>query len=288
MITTRERLTRLFARVRGCAFGVGGMSLLLTTGCANNPMMQGQVTSLQQQTTQLAQRNQELQDRAAHLDKDNQELETLLAQTRQQSRVLEDQSSALRDQLAGATTQIAKMRGDNEAMARRAESLEQDARQRIIPASASSGAVRSSRVPPITIPGVEIRQDGDVVRVELPAGRMFEPDTARLTPQGTILIDQVGAELMRAYPEQMIGVEGHTDTDALAGQSRWQSNHQLSTARALAVYDQLSGPSRVPPTHLFVGGHGANHPIVSNGTLQGKERNRRVELVVYPDRAPQR
>lgn len=250
-------------------------------------MTQSQVTTLQQQTTQLAQRNQELQDRAAHLDKDNQELETLLAQTRQQSRVLEDQSSALRDQLATATTQITRLRGDADAMARRAESLEADARQRIIPASASS-AGRSSRVPPITIPGVEIRADGDVVRVELPAGRVFEPGTARLLPQGAVLIDQVGSELMRAYPEQMIGVEGHTDADALPGNSRWQSNHQLSTARALAVYDQLSGAGRVPPTHMFVGGHGSNHPIVSNGTMDGKERNRRVELVVYPDRAPPR
>jgi outer membrane protein OmpA-like peptidoglycan-associated protein len=37
---------------------------------------------------------------------------------------------------------------------------------------------------------------------------------------------------------------------------------------------------------LFVVGHGANHPAVSNGTSAGKERNRRVELVVYPDRMP--
>jgi chemotaxis protein MotB len=127
-----------------------------------------------------------------------------------------------------------------------------------------------------------------VVRVELPAGRIFEPGTARLLPQAGILIDQVAGELMRAYPQQMIGIEGHTDTDPLPSNRGWLSNHQISTARALAVYDQLTGSAHVPPTHLFVGGHGANHPVVSNGTMEGKERNRRVELVVYPDRAPPR
>jgi outer membrane protein OmpA-like peptidoglycan-associated protein len=35
---------------------------------------------------------------------------------------------------------------------------------------------------------------------------------------------------------------------------------------------------------LFVVGHGSNHPIVSNGSPEGKQRNRRVELVVYPER----
>ena len=34
---------------------------------------------------------------------------------------------------------------------------------------------------------------------------------------------------------------------------------------------------------LFVGGFGSNHPVVSNATPAGKDRNRRVELVVYPE-----
>ena len=36
---------------------------------------------------------------------------------------------------------------------------------------------------------------------------------------------------------------------------------------------------------LFLVAHGANHPLVSNATSVGRARNRRVELVVYPDRA---
>jgi chemotaxis protein MotB len=140
------------------------------------------------------------------------------------------------------------------------------------------------RAPVIQIPGVETRIDGDVVRIELPGNRMFEHGGARMLPEAAPLLDQVAAEVMRAYPDQIIGVEGHTDSDPVAVGSKWQSNHQLSIGRAMAVYDYLAGRARIPPSHLFVVGHGANHPVVSNGTLEGKQRNRRVELVVYPDR----
>ena len=91
------------------------------------------------------------------------------------------------------------------------------------------------------------------------------------------------AELLATYPEQIIGVEGHTDSDPITGR-QWRNNHQLSVARAMAVYDVLLGRSRLQAGQLFIVGHGANHPIASNATLEGKRRNRRVELVVYPEK----
>ena len=50
----------------------------------------------------------------------------------------------------------------------------------------------------------------------------------------------------------------------------------------MTVYDVLVGRTRLQGNQLFIVGHGANHPIVSNATLEGKRRNRRVELVVIP------
>jgi outer membrane protein OmpA-like peptidoglycan-associated protein len=43
--------------------------------------------------------------------------------------------------------------------------------------------------------------------------------------------------------------------------------------------------SQINPAQLFLAGHGPNHPVVSNATPAGKDRNRRVELVIYPERA---
>ena len=102
-------------------------------------------------------------------------------------------------------------------------------------------------------------------------------------PGGESLAD-VAQRIMQTYRDQMIGIEGHTDSDpAVPGLGL--SNAQLSNTQAMAVQAYLVTQARVPETHLFVAGHGGNHPVVSNATPAGKQRNRRVELVVYPEKA---
>jgi flagellar motor protein MotB len=260
---------------------------MLAAGCVNNPYtLQGQLQGSQQQQATLAQRNQELQARATTLDRDNQELEALLAQSKQQSRILEDQLTAMREQLGSVTSQLAKSRLDGETTARKAETLAASVKRRAGATITPNNSLQA-QLPALSIPGVEVRADGDVIRIELPGGRLFEPGGARLNPNGVTLIDQVAAEIQRSYPNQMIGVEGHTDTDPITN-GKWANNHQLSIGRAMAVYDQLLTRSRIPPNRLFIVGHGSNHPVVANATPEGKERNRRVELVIYPDRVAAR
>ena len=145
-----------------------------------------------------------------------------------------------------------------------------------------NSSLRNS-LPPIKIQGVEVRQDGEVVRIELPGNRLFEPGGARILPDGLRLIDDVSRQIAQTYPNQMIGIEGHTSNDPIAA-GRWSGQHQLSVAMAMAVSDQISGRGVVPAKQLFLAGHGANHPVASNATQAGKDRNHRVELVVYPEK----
>ena len=257
--------------------------LAATFGCAQNPQLtQGQLQSLQQQQFAITQQNQELQTRATTLDRDNQELAALLAQARQQSRVYEDQSSALREQLTSTTSQMSQLRDQSQQAERRTETLVSTAKRK---ASASIPVNNSlaRQLPAINIPGVEARVDGDVVRIELPGNQLFVPGGAQLLPQAMGLIQKVAEEIAISYPQHIVGVEGHTDSDPIQS-GRWANNHQLSVGRAMAVYDQLANRTRLTPSQLFVVGHGSNHPVVSNATPSGKERNRRVELVVYPER----
>jgi chemotaxis protein MotB len=138
-------------------------------------------------------------------------------------------------------------------------------------------------LPAANIPGVASRRDGDVIRVELPGNALFEPGTARLRPGAINLISDVAADIARLYPDQIIGVEGHTDNDPVAG-GQFRNNHELSVARAMTVYDVLINRTRLLGNQLFVMGRGPINPIVSNASPEGKQRNRRVELVIYPDR----
>lgn len=258
-------------------------ALVATCGCAQNPLvLQGKVQSLQQEQTSLASKNDELQSRANSLDRNNQELETLLAQERQQKRILEDQVGALRDQLNTTNSQLAKVQTEAQTFTRKAETLEASLKKQTGATIRANNSLRAS-LPVIRIQGVEVREDGDVVRIELPGNRLFEPGTARLLPEAVRLIDDVAAQVARTYPEQIIGVEGHTSTDPVPA-GRWASHHQLSTGMAMAVYDQLMGKGQFGTARLFIVGHGANHPAASNATQPGRDRNLRVELVVYPEK----
>jgi chemotaxis protein MotB len=249
--------------------------------------MKGQIETLQQQGATLAQQNTELRSRATTLDKDNQELESLLAQSQQQTRVLEDQVSAVREQLRGATTQLVRSKVERDQTAKKVDVLEASVKRRAAATITANNSLRS-QLPKFNIPGVEVRVDADVIRVELPGSQLFASGDARLLPQAARLIDQVAGEVVRMYPQQIIGIEGHTDSDPIAHSNRWLNNHQLSVGRAMAVFNHLVSRTHLNPRQLFVVGHATNHPVVSNGTPSGRERNRRVELVIYPERVSTR
>ena len=262
------------------------LSVLAMCGCAQNPYaLQSQVTTLQTQQGALAQRNQELQNKANSLDQDNQDLQTQLAQTQRQARLKEDEVTALREQLSSTTSQLATTRQDKQIVEKNAQAMVASTRRRVGASITPNNSLRQN-LPTLNLPGVEIRQDGEVVRIELSGDRLFEPGTARLRADAPQLIDAVAAEVERSYPDQMIGVEGHTDNDPPPS-TQWVSPHQFTMGRAMAVFDYLTARSHLRPNQLFLVGHGGNHPVVSNATPAGKARNRRVELVIYPDKLGQ-
>jgi outer membrane protein OmpA-like peptidoglycan-associated protein len=80
--------------------------------------------------------------------------------------------------------------------------------------------------------------------------------------------------IVASYPGLRFSVEGHTDnTGGLA------MNQELSLKRAMTVRDYLIGQG-VPASNIDVTGLGLSAPIGDNGTAAGRERNRRVEIVV--------
>ena len=262
--------------------------LTMTCGCGRlvyKPPQQAPAAA-QQQMQVIAQQNQEYQTRAQALDKDNQELETLLAQSRQQIQLLTDELTATRGQLRTTTDQLVAMREDNSQLQNKTSALVASAQKR------ASTEIRSnnSMLKNLTldnIPGVSVRQDGDVVRVEVSSDYLFMPGSPYLKNGGEQLIHSVANELRRNFPTQLIGIEGHTD-DTPTHSQQFPTPHHLSAAQALAAYNAVVLRNILPAQQVFVIGHGANHPVVSNATDAGKLRNRRIELVVYPERVATR
>lgn len=203
---------------------------------------------------------------------DGRDLEVALSRSRQESQVMQDEIAALRDQLASTSTQLAQER----SVARPATAAD-------VRTNATPAPVMESAVGQLSLPGMEKRFDGGVVRIEIAADEIFEAGTANILPGGVAILTRAAAEIDRVYPGHFIGIEGHLDTEPLADSS-WESPHRLTAARATSVFDFFTARTALTAKQLFIVSHGANHPAVSNATAAGRARNRRIELVVYPER----
>lgn len=262
--------------------------LLVSSGCGRLVFKPNQTANVpvQQQMQTLAQQSQEYQTRAQSLDKDNQELETLLAQSRQQIQLLTDEVTTTRDQLRSTTDQLLAQRQNNNQLQTKTSALMASAQRRAgAEIRANNSLLKNLTIS--SIPGATVRQDGDVVRVEVSADQLFMQGSPYLKNGVEPLIQNVASELRRKFPEQLIGIEGHTD-NAPTHSQQFPSHQHLSAAQALAIYNVLVQRGTIPEQQVFVVGHGANHPIVSNATDSGKARNRRIEFVVYPERMASR
>ena len=109
-------------------------------------------------------------------------------------------------------------------------------------------------------------------RVELP-GIYFAFNSARLDPASDRAIAALAGVLER-HPDWTATLEGHTDSIGSAA-----ANKTLSERRVEAVRARLIAQHKVTPGRVGVAGYGATRPREPNGTIEGRARNRRVELV---------
>ncbi len=258
-----------------CATGCGGRYALTPAG------QPAAVTLSPQQQTALAQQTQQYQQRAASLDRDNQELESMLAQSRQQTQLLQEQITATQTQLRDTTDRLAAVQADNDLLHNRTTALAASVQTR----SQAEIRANNSLLRSLTItgmPGINVRQDGDVIRIELPGDQLFNVGSAQPKLGAEALLRTIAADLAQNYPQQLIGIEGHTDGSPMTS-PQYPTDQHLAVAQAMAVYDGLTRAGGMPVRQLFVVGHGASHPLVSNGTDAGRARNRRIEVVIYPE-----
>ena len=214
----------------------------------------------------------------SYADLDGRKMAASLERGRQESQLMQDQIAALRDQLASTSTQLAQARSAGMPPT----AGDGGAGTPATATSANSSAALRSAMSQLAVGGVDARFDGAVVRLDVQAEKLFEPGTANLMPGGAAILTQIAGELDRVYPGHFVGIEGHIDTEPLVNAS-WASPHQLTAARAAAVFDFFTTRTRLRESQLFLVAHGSNHPLVSNATAAGRTRNRRMELVVYPE-----
>jgi len=133
---------------------------------------------------------------------------------------------------------------------------------------------------PVLIGNIRIAAGGkDLYKALSAEGRVttegiyFDTNSDKLRPESAPALKQIG-DMMAQHPELKITIEGHTDNVGAAA-----ANQALSEKRAAAVKAYLVGTLGVDEARLASKGYGATKPVADNATEEGKQKNRRVELV---------
>lgn len=126
-------------------------------------------------------------------------------------------------------------------------------------------------------PGVTVQQNAKGWLVSFRDAVLFAPGEANLTTGANKTLDDLAAILMQTPYD--IRVEGHTD-DTPINTARYPSNWELSTARATTIVKHFVTRYKIAPERLSAMGYGEYRPVAQNSTLRGKQKNRRVDIVI--------
>ena len=110
---------------------------------------------------------------------------------------------------------------------------------------------------------------------------LFDSGKDKIRSTAQEKLDQVAEVLNTTVRDLNVGIEGHTDNEPIK-HSGWKSNWELSAARALSVLHYMADNHGVEPSRLSAIGYGEYHPVETNDTREGRQNNRRVEIVIIP------
>ena len=129
----------------------------------------------------------------------------------------------------------------------------------------------------MTTPGVRVTNTGQTVNVTLPESVLFGFDSAAISGPAQNDLYALARNLQQ-YPNSTIQVVGHTDSTGTAAY-----NVDLSQRRARSVANVLISGG-VSSNRIAIAGMGMSQPIASNNTAAGRAQNRRVEIIIRPNR----
>ena len=130
---------------------------------------------------------------------------------------------------------------------------------------------------------VKILRKEQRVVIRISSNMLFRSGRAKVRKAGKPLLKRI-ASVIKRYSNREIQVQGHTDNVQIKGQLSeiWETNWELSTARATSVLRYLIEIGDVDPRNSSAAGLGEFNPIATNKSVKGKSLNRRIEIVIFP------
>jgi chemotaxis protein MotB len=140
-----------------------------------------------------------------------------------------------------------------------------------------------------TIADALINFKPDELSVELKDGRLYVSLQEKLLfKSGSAVVDPKGKEALQTLASVLnttqdisVMIEGHTDNVPVSG--KYEDNWSLSVARSTSIVRILTTDYKVDPRTVIAAGRAEFYPVADNGTVDGKARNRRIEIILSPN-----
>jgi chemotaxis protein MotB len=129
------------------------------------------------------------------------------------------------------------------------------------------------------VDGVEIKINERGLIIIFIDTLLFNSGSAKTKQNSFKTLDKVGLLIKTKFPQNIVKIEGHTDSLPINSEA-YPSNWELSSARASSVLRYLLSRYNLNNENLSAIGYADSHPIASNNTPEGRNKNRRVEIAV--------
>jgi chemotaxis protein MotB len=128
---------------------------------------------------------------------------------------------------------------------------------------------------------IKIERSAGQVKLNIAEELFFDTGMTEIKQDGQKLLLRIGSDLQKV-PGMNIRVDGHTDNVPIGPSLReeYPTNWELAAARAVNVVRFMQEKARIDPRRLSAVSFGPYRPVASNDTDAGKQRNRRVEIVL--------
>jgi len=124
---------------------------------------------------------------------------------------------------------------------------------------------------------LEVRETNRGLAILLNGDVLFDEGSSALREEAQVILLSVAQTIKDA--NSTISIEGHTDN-----QGNDQELYRISLQRAISVLDYFMYTAALSPGRFCVAGYGATRPIDTNATGQGREKNRRIEIILLKQR----
>ncbi|MBD5210630.1 MAG: OmpA family protein [Bacteroidales bacterium] len=128
---------------------------------------------------------------------------------------------------------------------------------------------------------VDVKVLKGVVYISLADNMLFRSGSYQISDKAMDILSKI-AKIIKDYKDYDVLVEGNTDNVPIS-KTNIRNNWDLSALRASSVVQVLQDKFDVDPSRLTAGGRGEYNPVATNSTPEGRQLNRRTQIIITPN-----